>query len=223
LVEALSRESVAGHLWIIEPGRIRIHESPEKERRCGLPPADEFGLATVQVPNRAGGSSLTMEPRRVPVDWDELELALEMRSDEWASYVDLRTGEVRVSRIDRFDGEREDHELTDEEVEAGLADSTLVAVEPLESSVEYAWMADFADAVPDARVRRALQLGLGGGRPFRRFKDALAAHPRECEQWFAFRAERLRDAVREWLADHSIEPTTEPPARSGHAPPSGAP
>jgi predicted nuclease of predicted toxin-antitoxin system len=31
LVEALSRESVAGRLWIIEPGRVRIHESPEAE------------------------------------------------------------------------------------------------------------------------------------------------------------------------------------------------
>jgi len=175
-------------------------------------------------PRRAEGPSLTLEPRRVPLDWDELELALEMRSDEWASYLDVRTGEIRVSRIDPFGGEREDQELTDEEVEAGLADGTLIAVEPLESSVEYAWMAAFADAVPDARVRRALQQTLGGGRPFRRFKDALAAaHPREREEWFAFRGERLRDAVREWLADHNIEPTTKPPARSGQAARRGAP
>ena len=160
-------------------------------------------------PRRAEGPSLTLEPRRVPLDWDELELALEMRSDEWASYLDVRTGEIRVSRIDPFGGEREDQELTDEEVEA---------------SVEYAWMAAFADAVPDARVRRALQQTLGGGRPFRRFKDALAAaHPREREEWFAFRGERLRDAVREWLADHNIEPTTKPPARSGQAARRGAP
>jgi Uncharacterised protein family (UPF0158) len=166
---------------------------------------------------------VTTERRRVPVDWDALELALEMRSDEWASYLDVRTGEIRVSRIDWFDGEREDYEVTDEEVEAGLANGTLVAVEPLASSVEYAWMADFADAVPDARVRRVLQQALGGGRPFRRFKDVLAAHPHEREQWFAFRGVRLRDAVREWLADHDIEPTTEPPSRSGQAAPRGAP
>jgi predicted nuclease of predicted toxin-antitoxin system len=31
LIEALSRESIASRLWIIEPGRIRIHESPEAE------------------------------------------------------------------------------------------------------------------------------------------------------------------------------------------------
>jgi hypothetical protein len=164
-----------------------------------------------------------MEPCGVPLDWDELELALEMRSDEWASYLDVRTGEICVSRIDPFGGEREDHELTDKEVEAGLANGTLIAVEPLESSVEYAWMAAFADAVPDARVRRALQQVLGGSRPFRRFKDALAAHPREHEEWFAFRGERLWDTVRKWLADHNIEPTTKPPARSGQAAQRGAP
>jgi len=30
LADALSREAITGRLWIIEPGRIRIHESPEK-------------------------------------------------------------------------------------------------------------------------------------------------------------------------------------------------
>jgi hypothetical protein len=173
-------------------------------------------------PRGTGGLSLTTERRRVPVDWDELELALEMRSDEWASYLDVRTGQIRVSRIDRFADDREDYELADEEVEAGLADGALVAVEPLASSVEYTWMGDFADAVPDARARRALRQALGGGRPFRRFKDVLAAHPRERAQWFAFRGVRLREVVREWLADYNIEPTTEPPAPSGHAEPRDA-
>ena len=31
LVEVLSHESVAGRLWVIEPGRMRIHESPEMD------------------------------------------------------------------------------------------------------------------------------------------------------------------------------------------------
>lgn len=29
MVDALSREFINGHLWIVEPGRIRIHEPPE--------------------------------------------------------------------------------------------------------------------------------------------------------------------------------------------------
>ncbi len=153
----------------------------------------------------------------MPIDWDDLELALTMHSDEHASYLDLRTGEVRLSPIHSFGGEPEDGVLSEDKVEAGLA------VEPLESSVEYGWMAEFADTLPDARVRQSLQQALGGSRPFRRFKDALASDPRECEQWFAFQADRLRAAMLEWLSDNDIEPTTAPPRRPGDAAPSGAP
>jgi hypothetical protein len=164
-----------------------------------------------------------MELRRVPVDWDDLELAFTMRSDEHASYLDLRTGEIRIAQIHPFGGELEDGVLSEDEVEAGLADGSLLAVEPLESSVEYGWMAEFADTLPDARLRQFLQQALGGSRPFRRFKDALADHPRERERWFAFHAARLRDYMREWLADNGIEPTTAPPRRSGDAAPWSAP
>ena len=191
--------------------------------RCGLPLADEVGLATVETSSSRGRPFGHDGAATSAGGLDELKLVLEMRSVEWASYLEVQTGETRVSRIDRFGGEREEHELTDKEVEAGLADGTLIAVEPLESSVECAWMADFADAVLDARARRGLQQALGGSQPSRRFKDALAAHPRERAQWFAFRGYRLRDAVRGWLANNSIEPTTEPPARCGQAAPRGAP
>jgi len=37
--------------------------------------------------------------------------------------------------------------------------------------------------------------------------------PEERERWFAFRDGRLRDAMREWLEDHDIEPTTAPRER----------
>lgn len=164
-----------------------------------------------------------MEPRRVPVDWDGLELALTMPSDEWASYLDVRTGAVHMWRTDTFGAEREDEELSEEEIEDGLADGSLVPVEPLPSSVEFEWMAEFADTVAGPRLRPSLQAALARSRPFRRFKDALAGDPRERERWFAFQAERLHEAMREWLADNDIEPTTPPPRRSGEAAPGGAP
>ncbi|MGH7321086.1 MAG: UPF0158 family protein [Candidatus Rokuibacteriota bacterium] len=74
-------------------------------------------------------------------------------------------------------------------------------------------MVEFADALSDPRLRSSLQAALGRSRPFRRFKDALADDPRERERWFTFQAERLRDAMREWLADNDVEPTTAPPLR----------
>ena len=81
----------------------------------------------------------------------------------------------------------------------------------------------FADTVANPRLRQSLHAALGGRRPFRRFKDALADDPREREQWFAYHDARLRDFVREWLADHGIEATTAPSRQSGDAAPGGAP
>jgi hypothetical protein len=82
-------------------------------------------------------------------------------------------------------------------------------------------MVEFADSVADSRLRRSLQAALGRSRPFHRFKDALADDPREREGWFACQAERLREAMRRWLADNDIEPTPAPPRRSGEAAPAG--
>ena len=76
--------------------------------------------------------------RRVPVDWDDLEVALTWQSDEHESYLDLRTGQV-VTHVTGAPGE--DGELSEEDVDAGLAEGHLVHIERLPSSLEYGWMA----------------------------------------------------------------------------------
>ncbi len=57
------------------------------------------------------------------------------------------------------------------------------------------------------------EVALDGRGAFRRFKDVLAEYPAERERWFGFHDERVRKAMREWLEDHDIEPTTAPPER----------
>jgi hypothetical protein len=149
----------------------------------------------------------------VPVNWDDLELAMTWRSDELEYFLDLRTGEVCQYRLSAFASDAEDFELTEDEADDGLAEGYLVRVERLESSVEYGWMAEFAASVRDARLRDLLEVALDGRGAFRRFKDVLAAYPRERERWFRFHDERVREAMREWLEEHDIEPTTEPRER----------
>jgi hypothetical protein len=149
--------------------------------------------------------------KRVPVDWDELELAMTWHDDELTCFLDLRTGEVRHYRPAAFGGDGEDAELTEDEADEGVAEGYLIRIDPIESSVEYDWMADFAASLTDSRVGERLERALGGRHPFRRFKDALARHPAERERWFRFHDERVREAMREWLADHDIVPTTPPP------------
>ena len=37
-----------------------------------------------------------MTPRKVPVNWDDLEMALTTNAGEWSCYLDVRTGDHRV-------------------------------------------------------------------------------------------------------------------------------
>jgi hypothetical protein len=148
--------------------------------------------------------------QRIPIDWDDLEIALTMHMDEQSNYLDLRTGKVELAANEIIGA---DVGLSEEEVETGFTEGYLIHIEPLSSQIEYRWMADFAETVTDQRFRQMLDLALDGRGAFRRFKIALSDHPAERERWFAFRDERLWQAMVEWLADHDIEPTTPPPRK----------
>jgi hypothetical protein len=148
--------------------------------------------------------------KRVPVNWDDLEMALTSHRGEWIGYLDLETGEVRMVPTDRLDDD--DNGLSEDEIDAGLDAGRLIHVEPLGSKVEYRWMEEFTGTVRDARLRGRLEVALDGRGAFRRFKNVLLDFPAERERWFAFREERLHAAAREWLGELGIEPTTAPPA-----------
>lgn len=120
-----------------------------------------------------------MARRQVPVDWGSLEMALTSHMDEWANYLDLRTGQVRMVHVAPF-GDEED-ELSEEEIDTGLAAGDLVFVEPLPASEEYEWMVEFADSVTEPRLRELLEVALDGRGAFRRFKNVLLDHPEEHE------------------------------------------
>ncbi len=150
---------------------------------------------------------------RVPVNWDDLKMALTWRSDELEYFLDLRSGEVRQYRLSAFTDGAEDFELSEDEATAGLAEGSLVRIERLEASMEYGWMTEFAASVTNTRLRDRLEIALDGRGAFRRFKDVLAEYPTERERWFRFHDERVRKAMREWLEEHDIEPTTAPPER----------
>jgi Uncharacterised protein family (UPF0158) len=176
---------------------------------------DEFGAAARErilrrlgVDAHAPGASA----RPVPVNWDDLEIALTSNAGEWTCYLDLRTGEVHMLGAyglgNEADGPSED------EIDAGLGAGLLVRVQPLGSSVEYGWMVAFAETVRQDRLRMRLEIALQGRGAFRRFKHALLDAPAERERWFAFRDHKLLQAAREWLAEAGIEPTTTPAPRT---------
>jgi hypothetical protein len=153
-----------------------------------------------------------MTTRKVPVNWDDLEMALTTNPVEFTCYLDVRNGEVQMLPIDRVD--EDDDWPSEEELDAGLAAGHLIHVEPLGSSVEYGWMADFVGTLRNARLRDLLEVALAGRGAFRRFKDVLLDYPTEREAWFAFRDGHVRGAARDWLQEHGINPTTAPPRRT---------
>ena len=156
-----------------------------------------------------GEAASTGPARRVPVNWDDLGMALTADPAAWSYYLDRRSGEVQMVPVDRLDDEGT--WPSEDEVDAGLDAGHLTPIEPLGSSVEYGWMAEFAVSVADVRLRDRLEAALAGRGAFRRFKDALLDAPDERTRWFVFRDARLREAAGEWLAEHGIEPTATPP------------
>jgi Uncharacterised protein family (UPF0158) len=192
----LVRASVLAHDPQASPAAVRRalflrfygHEFPTDERE------------TILVRLGQEEARLARSTKLVPVNWDDLEMALTSDPGEWTCSLDLETGEVRM-------------------VPSGLEDDDdalnaerLVHVEPLGSRVEYQWMAEFTGTVRNARLHDRLEVALDGRGAFRRFKNALLDFPAERERWCAFRDRRLHAAAREWLEAVGLEPTTAPPA-----------
>lgn len=150
-------------------------------------------------------------PIRIDLDWDALEIAVERNSPDTDSYLDLTTG--RVLTITAGDPEAVlNRQLVSENIRNYLR------VEPASSREQYRWMEKFVGSVTDEALRERLIISIDGKGAFRRFKDVLLAYPAERERWFSYRAELLHWHIQQWLEQHDIHPTNEPPWGTVHAP-----
>jgi hypothetical protein len=95
-------------------------------------------------------------------------------------------------------------DAVDESDEDPRDDDRWLFIEPSESSEAFRVMEDFVDRCGDDRLARALGQALQQRKPFRRFKDALAAHPAQREAWFAFERLAMESIARRWCEDHGI-------------------
>ena len=127
-----------------------------------------------------------MMPRTVPVNWDDLEMALTTNPVEWTCYLDVRNGEVQMLPGGRH-GEDDDWP-SEEEIDAGLEGGHLVPIEPLGSSIEYGWMAEFTSTVPCAL--RDLLEALAGPSAISRFQSRRRLDYPAREAVLAFRSVR---------------------------------
>lgn len=146
----------------------------------------------------------TRGPVRIELDWDALEVAVERNSPDTDSYLDLTSG--RVITITSGDPEAV---LNRQQVSENIRN--FLRVEPASSREQYRWMEKFVGSVTDEALRERLIISVDGKGAFRRFKDVLLAYPAERERWFSYRADLLHWHIQQWLQQHEIHPTNEPP------------
>jgi hypothetical protein len=95
-----------------------------------------------------------------------------------------------------------------DQVEQGFG-TRYIRVPGADSREGYRDMEAFIATVQDVRLANRLERAISGRGAFRYFKDVLLDHPRERERWFEFKDQRLRERVREWLAEEEIEAIQE--------------
>jgi hypothetical protein len=150
-------------------------------------------------------------PVRVDLDWDALEIAVERSSPDTDSYLDLTTG--RVLTITSGDPEAT---INRQNISENIRN--YLRVEPASSREQYRWMERFVGSVVDEPLRERLVISIDGKGAFRRFKDVLLAYPAERERWFSYRADLLHWHIAQWLEQHEIAATNDPPWGTVQAP-----
>jgi hypothetical protein len=160
--------------------------------------------------------------RGLPIDLDELSLALEGDPLLTGGRLDLRTGDVQqigpLYESDFLDqiGEPDDGEddwadgaESDwlDGLEDGQADDRWLRFDSLGSRPGFRDMAEFLETVADERLATRLDRALGGRGAFRRFKDELADVPDELARFHRFTDDRRRGRARQWLAGWELRPT----------------
>jgi hypothetical protein len=153
-----------------------------------------------------------MKRRTVPIDWDDLEIAVERNAPNTESFLDLTTGQV-ITIV----GNEPEAPLKRRQVAENI--ESYVRIEPASSREQYRWMERFVASVADEPLRERLIISIDGKGAFRRFKDVLLAYPAERERWFSYRADLLHWHVHNWLDGNHIESATPPPWGEAAPPP----
>jgi Uncharacterised protein family (UPF0158) len=143
-------------------------------------------------------------PTQLELDWDALEIAVERNAPDTDSFLDLVTGKILTIVAG-------DPEAAHNRAQVSENIRNFLRVEPASSREQYRWMEKFVGSVGDDALRERLIISIDGKGAFRRFKDVLLAYPAERERWFSYRAELLHWHIHNWLAEHEIEPTNQPP------------
>lgn len=99
----------------------------------------------------------------------------------------------------------EGEELLDADAIERDQGTRFVGLPEADTRASYRDLEAFIATVTTPRLRRRLERAIHGRGAFRYFRDELSDEPDDEQRWYAFKQERLRDRIREWLADERIE------------------
>lgn len=155
--------------------------------------------------------------RKLPIDFEEVAMAMEDHGSFDEQYLDLETGELILLLEDL-----QHRDLEDEEVVARLPKWEQEMV-PLAREIHggsdryeripqvptyeiYNLMVTFAESVTDPHLRELLAVALRGKGAFGRFKSVLYDRPAVEEHWYKMKQDAMDTMIRDWLAELGIEP-----------------
>lgn len=155
------------------------------------------------------------------VSFDKLEDAMLASGYEISNWVDKKTGNVIFITSEFLDDEayfenEEEQQAAHEilimcgelEPQEGLEidENRYVEVATPSSDEKWKWMEEFTvNHVSDNFIQNKLADALRGGKPFRRFKDALLNFPEQREKWFEFENQKLREFIKDWAESEQLE------------------
>lgn len=182
-------------------------------RDRGLDGDEDLAVELETMLGRAQAPAL----RDLPIDLDDLCLALEGDPLRTGGRLDLQTGEVlQIGPL--YESDFFDENGEPDGGEADWADDRWLRFDSLGSRPGFRDMEEFLETVADERLAIRLDRALGGRGAFRRFKDELAEVPNELARFHRFTDDRRRGRARQFLALSGLRPAVPvEPALLGYA------
>lgn len=141
--------------------------------------------------------------RSLPVDVEELAIALDVEGADLRWYFDGLTGDVLLVNHDYRPSEHDG--LTVEDIERDA--QRFIRIPGADGQHLDDDMRAFVSSLADPRLQESLALALSASRPERRFKTALSWLPDTLEEWHAWRKERCHQRALQWLAGLGVVPS----------------
>jgi hypothetical protein len=144
----------------------------------------------------------SLPKRELPVDLEELCIALEAEAADLRWFLDCQTGAVLLVTHEYEPAENGGLTVTDIETDP-LRFVRVPGGDPQHALDD---MTAFAHQLADGQLKESLELALSAPRPEKRFKTALSWLPEQQERWHQFRLARCRERAEAWLARQGIVP-----------------